>query len=209
MAIYKSGLEHLFGSDTRLKLLRIFLHNPAESYYVRELVRRVGTQIHAIRRELLNLEKLGLIQAVEAPPNDPTAHDMKGPLSQRKYYTVEAKHLLFPELKSLIVKADLLAREDLVDRLKETGAISLLILAGRFVGVAHTSTDLLMVGTINKKILKEVLTACEREFGHEINFTVLTPKEYKYRKEITDRFLYEILEGKKVVLIDTGVDDAV
>ena len=26
--------------------------------------------------------------------------------------------------------------------------------------------------------------------------------EYKYRHDITDRFLYEILEGKKIVVID-------
>ncbi len=180
------------------------MHNPEESFFVRELVRRLGTQIHAVRRELLNLEKLGLIRAAAAPPGDPTEEVVKGPKSQRKYYTADPKHILFPELKALVVKADLLTREDLVRRIKASGTITLLILTGRFVGNGNASTDMLVVGLVNKRVLKDLVSECEREFGHEINYTVLTPREFKYRKEVTDRFLYEILEGKKVILVDAG-----
>ena len=31
----------------------------------------------------------------------------------------------------------------------------------------------------------------------------MTPQEFKYRSDITDRFLYDILENKKIVVIDT------
>jgi hypothetical protein len=208
MQLTRSGLEHLFGSDTRLKLLRIFLHHPEESFYVRELVRRLGTQIHAVRRELMNLERLGVIQAAEDAPGDPTDRTPRGPLAQRKYFRAETKHLLYPELKALIVKADLLKREDLVRRLKAAGTITLLILTGRFIGAAGASTDMLVVGLVNKRVLRNLILECEREFGHEVNYTVLTPREFKYRKEVTDRFLYEILEGKKIVLIDAMAESA-
>lgn len=203
MTLTRSGLEHLFGSDTRLKLLRIFLHNPSESFFVRELVRRLGTQIHAVRRELMNLEKFGLIHEAKTPPGDPTEEAARGPESQRKYYQVDTKHLLYPELKALVVKSDLLTQEDLVHRLKAAGTVTMLILTGRFVGNPGGSTDMLVVGLVNKRILQELVTQCEKEFGHEVNYTVLTPREFRYRKEVTDRFLYEILEGKKIVLMDT------
>lgn len=206
MTLTRSGLEHLFGSDTRLKLLRIFLHNPSESFYVRELVRRLGTQIHAVRRELMNLEKFGIIHEAKGPSGDPTAEVARGPESQRKYYQVDTKHLLYPELKALVIKADVLTQADLVRRLKAAGTVTLLVLTGRFVGNPGSSTDMLVVGLVNKRMLHDLVTQCEKEFGHEVNYTVLTPREFRYRKEVTDRFLYEILEGKKIVLIDTGTN---
>ena len=156
----------------------------------------------------MNLERLGLIRAAEAAPGDPTVGAAKGPASQRKYYRVDTGHLLFPELKALIVKTDLLAREDLVRRIKAAGTITLLVLTGRFVGSRDSSTDMLIVGLVNKKVLKDLVRQCEREFGHEVNFTVMSPREFRYRKEVTDRFLYEILEGKKVVLIDAAGEAA-
>lgn len=204
MVTSRIGLEHLFGSDTRLKLLRVFLHHPDQSFYVRELTRRVGTQIHAIRRELMNLERLGIVRAADSPPGDPTESLKKGPRSQRKYYTIQSEHLLYPELKSLLLKADLLAREDLARRLRTAGNIMLLILTGRFVGNRAAPTDMLVVGALNRKVLKDVVRDCEREFGHEVNYTLFSPREFKYRKEVTDRFLYEILEGKNIVLVNTG-----
>ncbi|MDO8509770.1 MAG: ArsR family transcriptional regulator, partial [bacterium] len=54
-------LEHLFGSTTRVKLLQIFFSSPDRAYFMRELARLVEVQLNAIRRELANLEKLGII----------------------------------------------------------------------------------------------------------------------------------------------------
>ena len=55
-------LEQLFGSRTRVKLLRLFLLNPEDKYYVREITRLVSEQINSVRRELSNLESLDLIE---------------------------------------------------------------------------------------------------------------------------------------------------
>ena len=48
-------LEHLFGSKTRVRLLRLFLHHPEEAFFVRELARKTHFQMNAVRRELENL----------------------------------------------------------------------------------------------------------------------------------------------------------
>ncbi|MBI4779271.1 hypothetical protein HY797_02355, partial [Candidatus Falkowbacteria bacterium] len=42
----------------------------------------------------------------------------------------------------------------------------------------------------------------EVELGKEINFTVFENQEFKYRRDITDIFLYGILDGRKLVVID-------
>ena len=55
-------LEKLFGSKTRAKLLGLFFENPDKSYYVREITRVIEEQINSVRRELTNLNALGLVK---------------------------------------------------------------------------------------------------------------------------------------------------
>jgi hypothetical protein len=38
--------------------------------------------------------------------------------------------------------------------------------------------------------------------GKELNYTIMGNQEFKYRRDITDVFLYDILEGRKLVVID-------
>src|ERR1700721_1267987 len=54
-------VEQLFGSKTRVKLLRLFYGNPNRSFYVREITRKIDEQINSVRRELANLLSIGII----------------------------------------------------------------------------------------------------------------------------------------------------
>src|SRR5487761_1432565 len=54
-------IEQLFGSKTRVKLLKLFYSNPNRSFYVREITRKIGEQINSVRRELSNLLNIGII----------------------------------------------------------------------------------------------------------------------------------------------------
>ena len=55
-------IEKLFGSKTRAKLLNLFFENPDKSFYVREMTRVIDEQINSVRRELMNLEAIGIIK---------------------------------------------------------------------------------------------------------------------------------------------------
>jgi len=55
-------LRDLFISKVRVKLLQIFFDDPNELYYVRQLVRKAGEEINAVRRELNHLEQPGLLK---------------------------------------------------------------------------------------------------------------------------------------------------
>ena len=57
-----SPLEKLFGSKSRAKLLNLFFGNSDKSFYVREITRVIEEQINSVRRELLNLESIGVIK---------------------------------------------------------------------------------------------------------------------------------------------------
>lgn len=55
--------EKLFGSKTRAKLLDLFFANTNKSFYVREITRLIEEQINSVRRELMNLEGIGVIRS--------------------------------------------------------------------------------------------------------------------------------------------------
>jgi len=82
------------------------------------------------------------------------------------------------------------------------GSPKLFILTGVFINNHHSPTDMLIVGRINKDRLAKVVKELEKEMGRQINFTLMDTKEFKYRKDITDVFLYSILEGSKIVVVD-------
>lgn len=186
-------LEHLFGSKTRVKLLTIFVHHPDTAYFVRELTRMTHLQINAVRRELQNLEDLQLI----VPHSESNAAH-----PDKKHYRVNIEHIIYPELRALLMKAELLVEHDLAQKIIQAGTIHYLALTGMFVGETDAATDMLIVGSVGKEKLGKLIQKFERELNREINFTVMTPAEYKYRKDMTDRFLYSILERKKLVVVD-------
>lgn len=181
-------LEQIFGSRTRVKLLRLLLTNPKSSYFVRELTRKIGERINSVRRELGNLERIGLLFVEE-----------KG---QKKYYKANINHILFPELKSLILKSQLTLERNLARSLKGIGQISYLALTGIFTSAKDSQTDVLIVGKVNRQKLKRLIARFRKDFNHRIRYTVMSKKEFEYRNNMTDRFIYNIMENKLIVIID-------
>lgn len=181
-------LEHIFGSRTRVKLLRLFLSNPDQKWFVRELTRVIHEHINSVRRELLHLEKLGLV---------------KGKLVERKkYYQVNTQFSLYPELKALFVKSRVTVEKRFIERLADSGHAQYLALLGYFVDDVASEVDVFIVGTLPKQTLQNLLDDFKTQFGRELRYTLMTQTEYKYRHDVTDRFLFTILHSPKIVLID-------
>ena len=55
---------------------------------------------------------------------------------------------------------------------------------------------------LQRKRLENVLEKFSQKFGKPIRFTFLPAEEYSYRVSITDKFLYDIMVNKKVVIKD-------
>ena len=185
-------------------MLRLFLNNHDEAYFVRELTRRIGAQINAVRNELNNLLAMGIVVESDAPVGDDERPNKRA--AQRKYYRLNTESIIFPELRALFLKARVLLEKDFVGRLSRTGNISYLALTGHFVGDGSAPTDLFIVGQINRNRLKQAISKFERDVGQEINYTVMSSQEFKYRREVTDKFLFSILESRKIVVRDSVMD---
>ncbi len=190
--------EQLFGSKTRVKLLSLFLNNPGRSYYVREITRKIDEQINSVRRELSNLLSIGIIKSEGA--------------NNRLYYEVNQKYRYYGELRSVFssipVKTKALKEtkeEDQITRkLRATGTVELAFLTGVFVRGSSTNIDLFLVGDVNRARVSKVVNELEKELGRELNYTIMTPSDFRYRQSLNDRFLSNIMESKKIVLVDDG-----
>lgn len=181
-------LDELFGSRTRSKLLRLFFTNPQSWYFVREICRKLNEHMNSVRRELEHLAKLGLIKI-----------DVR---DQKKYYAANTEFVLFPELRALLLKAQVMLQRDFLLAVKRVGSVRLLVLTGLFTGMPDTLTDILVVGTVNRHKLRRLLRLLQEHIDQPIRYTVLSPREFEYRNNLTDRFLYHILENKKIVMVD-------
>jgi predicted transcriptional regulator len=210
-----TGLEQLFGSKTRVKLLKLFLNSGGKLYFVREIARAINSQINSVRRELLNLEVLGLIREVETPKENYliATGDGKKKIPKKlqkarrsemlkKFFQVNSDFILFPELRALVLKADFLLEKSFVRALRRAGSVDYMALTGNFVGLPGIQADILIVGRFNRRRLARLVKGFEKDFGRSINYAVMSRSEFRYRKDITDRFLYSILENKKIVMVN-------
>lgn len=198
-------LEQLFGSRTRVKLLSLFLRYPHDPMFVRELTRKIDTQINAVRRELANLAKLGLIVEIESTEEaDPEELGTKKTFGvKRKYYMANPAFPLLPELTSLIIKSQLMLEKNLDQEIQTFGDIRYLAFLGVFIGKPKAPVDIFIVSdTFETDKLRDMVKEMEHDLGVEINFSVMPLAEFRYRKEMTDKFLYAILEAQKNVVID-------
>lgn len=193
-------LDHLFGSKTRLKLLRAFFRDPAKSFYVRELTRLLDAQINAVRRELVALISAGLIHEIDTPGE--VKDDVGAQL--RKYYRLNTESILYPELMALLIKEKMLGEQEFIQEITEKGGtISLFVLTGRFTQDNRAPSDMLVVGALKDRLIEKIIAAYEKELGFQVRYTLMTEDEFVDRRHIMDKFVYTMFEANHVKIVNT------
>jgi len=181
-------LADLITSQSRIKLLSVLLAQPSEMFHVRELVRRTGDEINAVRRELLFLEKKGILT--------------REPRANRVYYSLSKNYPFYFDLLRMGSKITGLGDAILKNRVK-IGRIKYAMFSGKFarrMEKGPTDVDFIIVGTIVLPELAVLIRDEERRLGREINYTVMTEEEFSFRKKKRDPFILSVLLGSRVVL---------
>ncbi|KKS42559.1 MAG: putative transcriptional regulator [Candidatus Kuenenbacteria bacterium GW2011_GWA2_42_15] len=196
-------LENLFGSKTRVKLLNLFFDNSESCFYIRGISREIKENLNSVRREVINLEELEIIKSVPLDSLDlPEIERTKEAREKRKYYQVNKDQLLYNELLNLITRAKILADKELLEKIKLEKGIKLLVLSGIFVGNQRARTDILIMGSVDKNKIKRLIGGLERDLEHPLRYSIMSQSEFNYRNVMTDKFLFEIMESKKIVVLD-------
>lgn len=190
-------IDALFGSKTRVKLLHLFLNNPGQAFYVREITRLIDEQINSVRRELSNMLEVGVITS------DSADNKLYYQVSQRYEYYLPLRAIFADQKITTSVSPQLgevPAWQKLVTKL--VGA-RIVVAAGVLVQGSGGDVDLLLVGEIPKTHVAQLIANIESEVGRELSYTVLPYDEFYYRLSVHDKFISGITTNKHQVLIDT------
>lgn len=182
-------LSDFIVSRVRVKILQLFFMSPGKIYHVREIVRRTDEEINAVRRELLHLEKAGIMS--------------KERRANRLFYALRRDYPLYFDILELIVKTSGLGGDLIKNRVK-LGKIKFAMLSGKFargIQKSGNEVDLLMVGKVVLPELSQLVRAEEVRREKELNYTVMTEEEFDFRKKRRDPFVLELLRGSRIMIV--------
>ncbi|MBR3248450.1 transcriptional regulator [Candidatus Saccharibacteria bacterium] len=191
--IANTPTEKLFGSKTRAKLLQLFFESPEKSFYVREMTRVIDEQINSVRRELNNLEGIGVIKSET--------------FDNKIYYSANNKHPFSRPLTEIFSKKVSSARtpdvkastwDDYTRPVKNY--LKGLIVTNRLPG--QEGIDLLIIGNDRTKKLTRWAEVVEKKLGKPINYAIMSVDDFTYRKNVKDRFIIEVMEMEITEIID-------
>ena len=230
-------IEQLFGSKTRVKLLRLFFSNPNRSFYVREITRIVDEQINSVRRELANMLSLGIITSDSA--NNKLYYEV-----DQRYEYYKALQMMFSEIPVETKKAD--TKSDATKKAKKTagnntsdketpkaheqvvqepvvqhvepeskivelpeaqnwtkaGNITAIAYSGVYTRDESSGVDILIIGNAIVSKIESVIVELEKEKNVELRYAVIEPSEWKYRRQVRDKFWLQFMAAKKEIVLD-------
>lgn len=182
-------LKDFIVSRVRIKLLSVFLFSPSDMFYVRQLTRKIGEEINAVRRELTHMAEAGMVKS-----------ENRG---NRVYFWFNKQYQFYPELLGMVAKTTGLG-EAIIKNQQKLGKVKYAVISGRFARVMPRReglVDLLMVGEIVLPQLAAIVKIHEDKSRGEINYSIMTEEEFIFRKNRQDPFIMELLVRSRIMLI--------
>lgn len=168
-------LKKIFGSGARVKLLQQFLMNQEEEFFIRELTRILDEQINSLRRELENLESIGLLKSREK--------------NRKKYYRINTHFPLLHEFTSIIRKSNE-QYQALMKKMNKLGDIDLCILSGQFIGKEDAELDVFVVGEVKAA---DVEAFMQQEVpDSDLKIGTMSKEDFLYRVTLKDKFVAKL-----------------
>lgn len=187
-------LEKLFHSKAEVKIIRLFLNNKEDKYSLPEIAEKTKTDMATLRKEIVNLEKAGFALASKK--------------NQKTYFGLNLNFIFLDELERLFFKATPSSADRIKNRIQKIGHVKLVLISGALINSDKGRVDILIVGdAINKARLLEFLSDLESEVGRSLRYVYMNNDEFKYRKNMFDKFVIDIIEAPHKVLINNTAPD--
>ncbi len=181
-------------SKARQRLLAYYFTNPTARRHLRDLAQRLSIDPSNLSKELARLESEGLFQS-----------EVSG---RQKYFRLNREYPLFDEVRRIVAKT-IGAVPLIAQALNKTDGIDEAYLYGSFARNQQDSAsdiDVLVIGTPREQALAQAVQKLERQLGREINYTVLSPKEFVHRRARKDAFLENVWHNRHIPLVGPDCD---
>jgi hypothetical protein len=183
-------LEKLFGSAARVKLLRLFLFNPKQTYTVPDAAQRSRVPERTARKELALFCTAGLLK------KSPTRTGS----GARYFLNTEFEYLRL--LQDLMLNAPARA-QDIHERVRRTGVVKLIVVAGVFAGDWEGRLDVLIVADrLKEPKLRAEMRKLESEIGREIRYASLGTDDFMYRLNMSDKLVRDVMDYPHRIVFD-------
>lgn len=188
----KMDLSKIFGSKSRAKVLeKFFLEYYAgknEGFHMRGLARDLDEQINSIKRELDNLEDLGVLKS-------------KTELRKKIFY-VNHNFYLLPEFKNIFLK-----NYDPMDQIraffKKQSLLEVVIvnesLKYKLTDDGKAILDIFMIGEIERDEFSDFLQSIF--YDKKIKFAIISTEDFFNRLSYGDKLIHNILREKGNIYI--------
>jgi predicted transcriptional regulator len=177
-------LSRLFGSEAKVKIMRLFLFNPEKVFDISVISERTKTDAPKVRREMNILEKMGLVRRRVAVKN-----------GNKKAYILDPQFVYLKSLQNFLINVDPLQPKEIIKKITKLGSIKLILVSGVFIQEPDSRADLLIVGdNIKKSNLEHTIKILESEIGKELRYAYFTTSDFNYRLSMFDKLLRDILD---------------
>lgn len=200
------NLGKIFGSQVRIKIMRLFLFQQEEAFDIDDIVKRSKVKKDLARRELSLLVKAGFLKKKTffkkiAKPQSKTAEKQGKPIEYKKLkkqgWIINAQYELIQPFEALLIESELIKEKEISKKIRKTGSIKLIVLSGIFIHDHNRKVDLLIVGNnLKRDMLKKEIAHIESEVGRELSYAVFDEAEFMYRVRMYDKLIRDILENR-------------
>ena len=181
-------LEKIFSSKARANIFKILFGLQKNEIHLREIQRISGLTVETIRRELINLESLELIN--------------KRIDSNRNYYQANTGHPLYNEIHNIVLKTAGL--KDVLKNALSSINIDFAFVFGSFASGKtnkDSDIDLFIIGETGLREISKLIKEPSVTLQREINPHTMTLKEFKSRIYNKDDFVLNLLDSPKLFIV--------
>ena len=195
-------LAKLFSSEALVKILRLFLMNKQIGFENKDVTKHCRIKPYSTKTELALLASIGFI---EKGTFFKFIETKKG--NKKKKVTGWFLDPTFPyitQLYDLLITSKSIDKKDLANRIKKTGKVKMLVVAGAFIKDENSRLDILAVGdSINQKKFESVVRGLESEIGKELRYSAFTTSEFKYRLSMYDKLICDVFDFQHEIVFST------
>lgn len=202
-------LAKLFGGNSRVKIMRLFLLNQDASFETKDIAGRSKVSTSNVRKEIAQLLALGFVKKKTLPIKSnkkSKAKSKKKKLSApRKFsYIFDTTFPYTEALTSILVEKDTVSKGDMSHRFRKAGKVKALVVSGIFIKDKDSRVDILLVGdSIKRPVVEKIVKDFEAELGKELSYAVFETPEFLYRLEMRDKLVSDILDYPHELIVDS------
>ncbi len=191
----------LFMRDpARARVLRVLTLNEHDVFTPVVMGKRAALTTASAKSALVGLERMGIARKGKVAAQKVKA-GKKRPFEDVWFFDPHFAHAR--ALAAFVREISPLDYDEVLDTLKKTGRLSVVVLSGTFVGDTSRPADIVVAAdSLSERRMESAMRTLESIFGRELRYAAFPTAEFRYRLTIQDKLLRDTLDFPHRILLD-------